>query len=124
MGEIVKKGWSQYMLQLRLHPLRTKMITAGVLAGISGSAAQKLSGFSKIDLRRLLLKMGLVVISYTSCWILFSEGRETKKLLQKRETLVKGEDKESGNNILPFRSLHGWGVFLNLRARTVTLKNK
>ncbi|KAJ1691107.1 hypothetical protein LUZ63_015262 [Rhynchospora breviuscula] len=30
---------------------------AGVLAGISDSAAQKLSGFSKIDLRRLLLKM-------------------------------------------------------------------
>ncbi|KAJ3686448.1 hypothetical protein LUZ61_015612 [Rhynchospora tenuis] len=57
MGEIVKKGWSKYMLQLQLHPLRTKMITAGVLAGISDSVAQKLSGFSKIDLRRLLLKM-------------------------------------------------------------------
>ncbi|XP_078177042.1 peroxisomal membrane protein PMP22-like isoform X2 [Carex rostrata] len=57
MGEIVKKGWSQYMLQLQLHPLRTKMITAGILAGISDSTAQKLSGIKKIELRRLLLKM-------------------------------------------------------------------
>ncbi|KAJ3691954.1 hypothetical protein LUZ60_012304 [Juncus effusus] len=53
MGEIVKK----YMLQLQTHPLRTKMITAGVLAGISDSVAQKLTGFEKIELRRLLLKI-------------------------------------------------------------------
>ncbi|KAG6493273.1 hypothetical protein ZIOFF_048251 [Zingiber officinale] len=57
MGAVVKKGWENYMLQLQLHPLRTKMLTAGVLAGISDSAAQKLSGIPKIQLRRLLLKV-------------------------------------------------------------------
>ncbi|KAG6490112.1 hypothetical protein ZIOFF_051394 [Zingiber officinale] len=59
MGAVVKKGWENYMLQLQLHPLRTKMLTAGVLAGISDSAAQKLSGIPKIQLRRLLLKVVL-----------------------------------------------------------------
>ncbi|KAK8955786.1 Peroxisomal membrane protein PMP22 [Platanthera guangdongensis] len=57
MAAVVKKGWEQYMLQLQLHPLRTKAITAGVLAGISDSVAQKLSGFQRIQLRRLLLKV-------------------------------------------------------------------
>lgn len=33
------------------------MITAGCLAGVSDSVAQKLSGFQKIEKRRLLLKM-------------------------------------------------------------------
>ncbi|OVA03397.1 Mpv17/PMP22 [Macleaya cordata] len=57
MGEIAKKGWQQYMLQLQLHPLRTKAITAGVLAGISDSVAQKLSGIQRLQLKRLLLKV-------------------------------------------------------------------
>jgi hypothetical protein len=34
-----------------------QMITAGCLAGVSDSLAQKLSGYQKIDKRRLLLKM-------------------------------------------------------------------
>ncbi|TVU33136.1 hypothetical protein EJB05_24921, partial [Eragrostis curvula] len=51
------RAWRQYLLQLQQHPLRTKMITAGCLAGISDSVAQKLSGFQKIEKRRLLLKM-------------------------------------------------------------------
>jgi peroxisomal membrane protein 2 len=33
------------------------MITAGCLAGVSDSVAQKLSGYQKIERRRLLLKM-------------------------------------------------------------------
>ncbi|CAL9109645.1 peroxisomal membrane protein PMP22-like [Musa acuminata AAA Group] len=57
MGAVVKKGWERYMLQLQLHPLRTKAITAGVLAGISDSVAQKLSGIPRLQLRRLLLKV-------------------------------------------------------------------
>ncbi|KAH0450434.1 hypothetical protein IEQ34_021126 [Dendrobium chrysotoxum] len=57
MAAVAKKGWEQYMLQLQLHPLRTKAITAGVLAGISDSVAQKLSGLQRIQLRRLLLKV-------------------------------------------------------------------
>nr|XP_010915328.1 peroxisomal membrane protein PMP22 isoform X1 [Elaeis guineensis] len=57
MGEIAKKGWEQYMRQLQLHPLRTKAITAGVLAGVSDSVAQKLSGIQRLQLRRLLVKV-------------------------------------------------------------------
>ncbi|WVZ77268.1 hypothetical protein U9M48_025155 [Paspalum notatum var. saurae] len=36
---------------------RRRMITAGCLAGVSDSVAQKLSGYQKIEKRRLLLKM-------------------------------------------------------------------
>lgn len=57
MGSVAKRGWQQYMLQLQLHPLRTKAITAGVLAGISDSVAQKLSGIQRLQLKRLLLKV-------------------------------------------------------------------
>ncbi|KAK9287848.1 hypothetical protein L1049_016290 [Liquidambar formosana] len=57
MSEIVKDAWKQYLSQLQLHPLRTKAITSGVLAGCSDAIAQKLSGIKKLQLRRLLLLM-------------------------------------------------------------------
>jgi len=56
-GSLARRAWRQYLLQLQQHPLRTKMITAGCLAGVSDSVAQKLSGYQKIEKRRLLLKM-------------------------------------------------------------------
>ncbi|KAL6592221.1 hypothetical protein ACP70R_028663 [Stipagrostis hirtigluma subsp. patula] len=56
-GSLPRRAWRQYLLQLQQHPLRTKMITAGCLAGVSDSVAQKLSGYQKIEKRRLLLKM-------------------------------------------------------------------
>jgi peroxisomal membrane protein 2 len=43
------------------------MITAGVLAGISDSTAQKLSGFKKLELRRLLLKI-VLSLSFLFMW--------------------------------------------------------
>lgn len=57
MSEIAKRGWEGYMLQLQRHPLRTKAITAGVLAGVSDTTAQKLSGIQKLQYKRLLLKI-------------------------------------------------------------------
>ncbi|PIN15890.1 Peroxisomal membrane protein MPV17 [Handroanthus impetiginosus] len=57
MSEIVKQGWKKYLLELQLHPLRTKAITAGVLIGSSDLVAQKISGVKKIQPRRLLLLM-------------------------------------------------------------------
>ncbi|KAK6917762.1 Mpv17/PMP22 [Dillenia turbinata] len=57
MASVAKKGLHQYLLQLQLHPLRTKAITAGVLSAISDITAQKLTGIQKIQLRRLLLKV-------------------------------------------------------------------
>uniref|UniRef100_A0A0E0CI83 Peroxisomal membrane protein PMP22 n=1 Tax=Oryza meridionalis TaxID=40149 RepID=A0A0E0CI83_9ORYZ len=56
-GSLARRAWRQYLRQLQLHPLRTKMITAGCLAGVSDSVAQKLSGYQRIEKRRLLLKM-------------------------------------------------------------------
>ncbi|KAI9123473.1 hypothetical protein K1719_004773 [Acacia pycnantha] len=57
MGSIAKKGLNNYVKQLQQHPLRTKVITAGVLSGISDVVSQKLTGIQKIQLRRLLLKV-------------------------------------------------------------------
>ncbi|KAG9446896.1 hypothetical protein H6P81_013024 [Aristolochia fimbriata] len=57
MSEVVGEVWRKYLLQLQLHPLRTKAITAGVLAGCSDAVAQKISGVKKLQPRRLLLLM-------------------------------------------------------------------
>ncbi|BBG92536.1 Peroxisomal membrane 22 kDa Mpv17/PMP22 family protein [Prunus dulcis] len=57
MSEIVNEAWRKYLIQLQSHPLRTKAITSGVLAGCSDAIAQKISGIKKLQLRRLLLIM-------------------------------------------------------------------
>uniref|UniRef100_A0A803QW31 Peroxisomal membrane protein PMP22 n=1 Tax=Cannabis sativa TaxID=3483 RepID=A0A803QW31_CANSA len=57
MGSIAKKGLNQYLMQLQQHPLRTKAITAGTLAGLSDIVSQKLTGIQKLQLKRILLKV-------------------------------------------------------------------
>ncbi|KAL9320820.1 hypothetical protein ACSQ67_012659 [Phaseolus vulgaris] len=57
MGSLVKKGLNNYVKQLQEHPLRTKVITAGVVSAISDVVSQKLSGIQKLQLKRLLLKV-------------------------------------------------------------------
>ncbi|KAJ8433357.1 hypothetical protein Cgig2_020437 [Carnegiea gigantea] len=57
MSDVVSEAWKKYLLQLQLHPLRTKAITAGVIAGISDFAAQKISRIKKLQYRRLFLIM-------------------------------------------------------------------
>ncbi|KAI5656752.1 hypothetical protein M9H77_25545 [Catharanthus roseus] len=57
MGSVAKKSLQQYMLQLQKHPLRTKVITAGVLSAISDIVSQKLSGIQKLQVKRILLKV-------------------------------------------------------------------
>ncbi|KAI4368420.1 hypothetical protein MLD38_016978 [Melastoma candidum] len=57
MSDIAKDAWRRYLIQLQAHPLRTKAITAGALAGCSDVIAQKISGIKKLQLRRLLLIM-------------------------------------------------------------------
>ncbi|XP_043690952.1 peroxisomal membrane protein PMP22-like isoform X2 [Telopea speciosissima] len=146
MGEVAKKGWQQYMLQLQHHPLRTKAITAGVLAAISDSISQKLSGIQKLQLRRLLLKVVLLEQLTSSPWnnILFMlyyglvvEGRTWNQ--------IRGKIKKDYPSVqltawmfwpivgwvnhqympLQFRVIfHScvaccWGIFLNLRARSI-----
>ncbi|XP_072999981.1 peroxisomal membrane protein PMP22-like [Typha latifolia] len=106
MGGIAKKGWEQYMLQLQLHPLRTKAITAGVLAGISDSTAQKLSGIPRIQLRRLLLKV-LFGFAYGGPFghflhklldIIFKGKRDTKTVAKK--VLLEQLTSSPWNNLL------------------------
>ncbi|EEF33553.1 peroxisomal membrane protein 2, pxmp2, putative [Ricinus communis] len=55
MSDTAKEAWRKYLIQLQAHPLRTKAITAGVLAGCSDTIAQKISGVKRLQLRRLLL---------------------------------------------------------------------
>jgi len=62
MSEVVAMAGQAYMRQLQAHPLRTKAITSGVLAGCSDAVAQKISGASKLRLRRLLL----IAVRYSS----------------------------------------------------------
>uniref|UniRef100_N1QTV8 Peroxisomal membrane protein PMP22 n=1 Tax=Aegilops tauschii TaxID=37682 RepID=N1QTV8_AEGTA len=57
-----------YMRQLSKHPLRTKAITSGVLAGCSDAVAQKISGVKRLQLRRLLLIMVIVEQLTVSPW--------------------------------------------------------
>ncbi|GLU08203.1 hypothetical protein SLE2022_251270 [Rubroshorea leprosula] len=57
MSDIAKEAWRKYLIQLQAHPLRTKAITSGVLAGFSDVVAQKISGIKRLQLRRLLLIM-------------------------------------------------------------------
>lgn len=57
MSDIAKEAWRKYLIQLQAHPLKTKAITSGVLAGVSDLVAQKISGIKKLQLRRLFLIM-------------------------------------------------------------------
>ncbi|CAL0301148.1 unnamed protein product [Lupinus luteus] len=57
MGSIAKKGLDNYLKQLQQNPLRTKVITAGVLSAISDIVSQKLTGIQSIQFKRLLLKV-------------------------------------------------------------------
>ncbi|GER44923.1 peroxisomal membrane 22 kDa family protein, partial [Striga asiatica] len=57
MASVGKMGLQKYLLQLQQHPLRTKVITAGILSAISDIVAQKLSGLPRLQLKRLLLKV-------------------------------------------------------------------
>ncbi|TKY72175.1 Peroxisomal membrane protein PMP22 [Spatholobus suberectus] len=57
MGSLAKKGLNNYVKQLQQHPLRTKVITAGVLSGISDIVSQKLTGIQKLQVKRLILKV-------------------------------------------------------------------
>ncbi|XP_050941376.1 peroxisomal membrane protein PMP22 isoform X2 [Cucumis melo] len=146
MSSIVTEAWQGYLLQLQKNPLRTKAITAGVLAGISDSVAQKISGIKKLQFRRLLLLMVLLEQLTSSPWNnlffmmyygLVVEGR--------RWSLVKAKVRKDYPTIqltawrfwpivgwvnyqympLQFRVIfHSfvascWGIFLNLKARSV-----
>jgi peroxisomal membrane protein 2/protein Mpv17 len=57
MSDVVAMAGQAYMRQLQAHPLRTKAITSGVLAGCSDAIAQKISGVPNLQRRRLLLIM-------------------------------------------------------------------
>uniref|UniRef100_A0A0E0EP85 Peroxisomal membrane protein PMP22 n=1 Tax=Oryza meridionalis TaxID=40149 RepID=A0A0E0EP85_9ORYZ len=68
MSDVVAMPGQAYMRQLQAHPLRTKAITSGVLAGCSDAIAQKISGVPNLQRRRLLLIMVLVEQLTASPW--------------------------------------------------------
>eukprot|EP00899_Mesostigma_viride_P017166 jgi/Mesvir1/25450/Mv01721-RA.1 len=55
MADVIKAGWDDYRNQLNLHPLRTKAVTSGVIAGTSDVIAQVVSGAPSIRWRRTAL---------------------------------------------------------------------
>ncbi|KAH7332513.1 hypothetical protein KP509_20G092000 [Ceratopteris richardii] len=55
MGGLVNDAGRKYLLALRDHPLRTKAITAGCIAGCSQTIAQKIGGAKRLDYRRIAL---------------------------------------------------------------------
>ncbi|CAM6099323.1 unnamed protein product [Calypogeia fissa] len=57
MADIVARGWERYLDLLQEYPLRTKMITSGVLAGTSDLVSQKIAGTKTFDYRRAVLMM-------------------------------------------------------------------
>ncbi|XP_022723899.1 peroxisomal membrane protein PMP22-like isoform X2 [Durio zibethinus] len=148
MGSVAKKGLQKYLLQLQHHPLRTKAITAAVLSGISDIVSQKLSGIPKLQLRRILLKMVVLEQLTTSpCnnllfMIYYGVVVEGRPWMHVKTRIKKEYPKVQltswtfwpvvgwiNHQYVPlqfrviFNSLIAfcWGIFLNLRARSMAL---
>ncbi|KAL3642378.1 hypothetical protein CASFOL_013193 [Castilleja foliolosa] len=64
MGSVAKKGLQQYLGQLQKRPLRTKVLTAGVLSAISDIVAQKRSGIQKLQLKRTFTQSEIFGAAY------------------------------------------------------------
>ncbi|KAI4295926.1 hypothetical protein L6164_035920 [Bauhinia variegata] len=115
MGSIAKDGLNKYVLQLRQHPLRTKVITAGVLSGISDIVSQKLIGIHKIQLRRLILKV-IFGAAYLGPFGHFFhiildkifKGKKDSKTVAKK-VLIEQLTASTWNNLL-FLIYYGWIV--------------
>ncbi|KAM7269926.1 hypothetical protein ACFE04_029140 [Oxalis oulophora] len=148
MGSVAKKSLELYLSKLKRHPLITKAITAGVLSAISDISSQKLSGIQKLQLRRLLLKVVVIEqLTVSPCnTLLFLiyygavvEGRpwfEVKSKIKKDYPSIQVASWMFWPVVgwinhrhvpLQFRVIFGsviaccWGIFLNLRARTVAI---
>ncbi|XP_028220792.1 peroxisomal membrane protein PMP22-like isoform X2 [Glycine soja] len=149
MSDEVNSVFKKYLNQLQLHPLRTKAITAAVLAGFSDAVAQKLSGAKKLQLRRVLLFMVILEQITSSPWnnFLFMmyyglviEGRPWSTVINK----VKKDYPSVQLTAWKFWPIVGWvnyqymplqlrvvfhssvaacwAIFLNLKARSVAIK--
>lgn len=53
----MQKGWERYLQLLQKYPLRTKAITAGVLAYSSDCVSQKIAGAKHLNYKRSLFMM-------------------------------------------------------------------
>ncbi|XP_030491628.1 peroxisomal membrane protein PMP22 [Cannabis sativa] len=106
MGSIAKKGLNQYLMQLQQHPLRTKAITAGTLAGLSDIVSQKLTGIQKLQLKRILLKVifGVAYLGPFGHYLhiildkIFKGKRDTKTVAKK--VLLEQVTSSPWNNLL------------------------
>ncbi|XP_057471112.1 peroxisomal membrane protein PMP22-like [Actinidia eriantha] len=94
-----------YQLQVHLHPLRSKAITAGILAGYNDMVLHN-SGTKKLQLRRLLLVM-LYVFSYEGPFDYFF-----RKLIQGIIGGKKGNDTVSKKILLEQLTSSPWNNML------------
>ncbi|CAL0321132.1 unnamed protein product [Lupinus luteus] len=108
MSDTVSHAWNKYLLQLQLHPLRTKAITAAVLAGFSDAVAQKIAGAKKLQLRRLLLFV-LYGFAYSGPF-----GHFLHKLMDKIFKEQKGSDTVAKKVILEQITSSPWNNFFFL----------
>ncbi|KAI4318064.1 hypothetical protein L6164_025873 [Bauhinia variegata] len=105
MSDIVNDVLKKYTVQLQLHPLRTKAITAAVLAGCSDAIAQKISGARKLQLRRVLLFM-LYGFAYSGPF-----GHFLHKLMDKLFKGKKGNETVAKKVILEQLTSSPWNNF-------------
>ncbi|XP_027366902.1 peroxisomal membrane protein PMP22 isoform X1 [Abrus precatorius] len=105
MSDKVNDAFKKYLQQLQLHPLRTKAITAAVLAGLSDAVAQKISGAKKLQLRRLFLFM-LYGFAYSGPF-----GHFLHKLMDKLFKGKKGNETVAKKVILEQITSSPWNNF-------------
>ncbi|GMP55934.1 hypothetical protein CsSME_00020588 [Camellia sinensis var. sinensis] len=133
MSEVVKKAWNIYMLQLQLHPLRTKVITSGVLAGFQDLYSQKSSGIKKLQLRRLLLLMVLLQqltyhpwnnLIYMVYYGLVVEGRPWRSVKNKVRKEYPALQLDAWKVRVMFSTVYGscWAIYLNFKSRSSAAK--
>uniref|UniRef100_A0A6N2N4V6 Peroxisomal membrane protein PMP22 n=1 Tax=Salix viminalis TaxID=40686 RepID=A0A6N2N4V6_SALVM len=135
MCDVAKEAWRKYLIQLQVNPLWTKALTSGVVAALGEALAQKISGFKKIELRKVLL-FSVFGFAYGGPFghylhklmsIIFKGKNDTRTVAKMVGPMVAWVN----NQFVPlelrviFQCFVGlcWTIFLNLKARSAVIKD-